>query len=102
MSWSFLGDASAYRTRRLRSFAARDNDVALADPAHRHRDHPIVMAGQRLADRLPGGGVPHPHRPIVTSGDDDVAAVDRGMTAAQVADDSLALAGAAWTVGMMQ
>jgi hypothetical protein len=28
--------------------------------------------------------------------------VDRGMTAVQVADDSLALAGAAWTVGMMQ
>ena len=38
--------------------------------AERHAGHRVGVAGQRLADRLAGVGVPQPHRLVVAAGDD--------------------------------
>ena len=49
---------------------------AAVDLSERHRGHRVGVAGERVADRGAGGGVPDPHRVVGAAGDDHGAAVD--------------------------
>src|SRR5262249_53552704 len=54
--------------------ASGADDVAACCPADRHRPPFVGVAGRRVAGRVAGGHVPHPHRAVAAGGDDDVAA----------------------------
>ena len=41
----------------------------------RHRFHPAAVAGERVADGVAGGRIPHSHRLVVAAGDHDGAPV---------------------------
>ena len=59
---------AASHTRTVLSCAAGDDARAVG--AERHALHRAGVAGQRRADGLAGGRVPHPHRVVVAAGDD--------------------------------
>jgi hypothetical protein len=64
----------------------------LLDGADRRAAHAVLADAYHLAQHV-----------LVNAAEPELlwVVVDRGMTAAQAADEPLALAGAAWTVGMM-
>ena len=62
---------SASHTRTVSS--ALPETMRLPVRAERHTEHQAGVAGQRRADRLPGGRVPHPHRLVAAAGDDPLA-----------------------------
>ena len=73
-SWPVNGSptgapVAASHTRTVSSSLPETTTVRPSSSPDRHRAHPVVVAGERVADRVAGGRVPHPHRPVAAAGD---------------------------------
>ena len=67
MSGSPIGwPVSAFHSRTVLSSLARGQPVPVG--AERHTAHRAGVAGERVAERLAGVGVPQPHRVVVAGG----------------------------------